>query len=152
VTGPVDFVELDAPTCLGLLARATVGRVVFTDGAMPAAQPVNYALRGGQIIFRTHSGAKLAAATRRAVVGFEVDEIDPATRTGWSVLGIGEAFEIHDRDRLAELAATIEDPWAPGQDTHTIAIPLSRLTGRRISPAATLSPGSAPRGTPTRPA
>jgi len=131
----VEFMELDEAACLRLLggAGAGIGRVVFTDHALPAAQPVNYVLQHGEVIFRTRNGAKLAAATRGAVVGFEVDEIDPSTRTGWNVFGIGQAYEILDRSRLTGLAATIADPWAPGHDAHTIAVPLTRLTGRRIS-------------------
>jgi nitroimidazol reductase NimA-like FMN-containing flavoprotein (pyridoxamine 5'-phosphate oxidase superfamily) len=132
MTDPMEFVDLDADACRRLLAGSGIGRVVFTDHAMPAAQPVNYYLDHDEIIFRTRNGAKLAAATRGAVVGFEVDEIDPTTRTGWSVFGVGQAYEIQDRSRLAELATTLPDSWAPGRDAHTIAVPLTRLTGRRI--------------------
>ncbi len=125
--------ELDHDECLRLLAGNPIGRVVFTDGAMPAAQPVNYLLDGEEVIFRTANGSKLAAATRHAVVAFEVDEIDAPTRTGWSVLGVGEAYEVTDPDRLGELAARQPEPWVAGRTAHTIAIPLRRLTGRRLS-------------------
>ena len=86
---PGELVELSKQECLALLAAVPVGRVIYTDRALPAAQPVNYLLDGEEIIFRTANGSKLAAATRHAVVGFQVDEIDPRTRTGWSVLGVG---------------------------------------------------------------
>ena len=36
--------------------------------ARPTAQPVNYVLHAGEIIFRTANGSKLVAATRNAVV------------------------------------------------------------------------------------
>lgn len=108
--------------------------MVFTDAALPAAQPVNYRLDDGEILFRTGTGSKLAAATRHAVVAFEVDEIDVDTRTGWSVLGVGEAYEVLDPTRLADLAERMPPPWAPGRTAHTIAIPLRRLTGRRLAP------------------
>ncbi len=129
MTEPVEFVELDGSTCRRLLGGCGIGRVVFTDHALPAAQPVNYLVHDGEVIFRTRNGAKLAAASRSAVVGFEVDEIDPGTRTGWSVLGVGQAYEVQDQARLAML---LPDPWAPGRDAHAIAVPLTRLTGRRI--------------------
>src|SRR5215213_11640787 len=98
-----ELVELTRTECLRLLAGGVIGRIICTDGALPTAQPVNYLLDGEEIIFRTANGSKLAAATRHAVVGFQVDEIDPRTRTGWSVLGVGEANEIVHPDRLAEL-------------------------------------------------
>jgi nitroimidazol reductase NimA-like FMN-containing flavoprotein (pyridoxamine 5'-phosphate oxidase superfamily) len=129
----VELIELDHDECLRLLAESTIGRVVFTDAALPAAQPVTYLLDDEEIVFRTGGGSKLAAATRNAVVAFEVDQIDVTARTGWSVLGIGEAYEVVVPGRLAELAERMPDPWAPGRTAHTIAIPLQRLTGRRLT-------------------
>lgn len=126
------LVELSRQECLTLLGKASIGRVVFTDRAMPAAQPVNYLLDGEEIIFRTANGSKLAAATRNAVVGFQVDEVDTRTRTGWSVLGVGEAYEIVHPDRLAELAERQPEPWVDDHNAHTISIGLQMLTGRRL--------------------
>ena len=37
---------LDREDCLGLLASVPLGRVVFTDRALPAIQPVNFVLDG----------------------------------------------------------------------------------------------------------
>jgi hypothetical protein len=114
--------------------RAGTGGVIFTDAALPAAQPVTFLLDGEEVVFRTRNGSKLAAASRNAVVGFEVDEIDTVTRTGWSVLGIGEAYEVLDPTRLDDLAVRMPAPWAADHDTHTISVPLQQLTGRRLVP------------------
>ena len=59
--------------------------VVNVDG-VPAAFPVNFALLDDDIVFRTAPGTKLSAALEGAVVGFEVDRIDPVFESGWSVL------------------------------------------------------------------
>jgi hypothetical protein len=91
-------------------------------------------LDGDEVVFCTENGGKLAAATLRRVVGFQVDEIDPAGRTGWSVLGVGEAYEVTDARRLADLATRMPTPWAANRGGHTVAIPLQRLTGRRLGP------------------
>jgi nitroimidazol reductase NimA-like FMN-containing flavoprotein (pyridoxamine 5'-phosphate oxidase superfamily) len=115
-----------------LLATGVVGRVVFHDMAMPAAHPVVYLLDGEEIVFRTWSGHKLVAATVHQVVAFEVDEIDREARTGWSVLGVGQAYEVTDRRRLADLATRIPSAWVADRDRHVVAIPLQRLTGRRL--------------------
>ncbi|MDX6584841.1 MAG: hypothetical protein QOI10_4025, partial [Solirubrobacterales bacterium] len=109
-------------------------RVVFTDSAMPAAQPVNYLLSGEEVLFRTANGSKLSAAVRRAVLGFQTDQIGTDSATDWSVLGIGQSYEITDPTRLKQLERTLPTPWAPGQGVHTIAIPLTRLTGRILRP------------------
>ncbi|HXV94287.1 MAG TPA: pyridoxamine 5'-phosphate oxidase family protein [Pseudonocardia sp.] len=127
-----ELVELDRSECLELLAGGVIGRVVFSDGAMPAAEPVNYVLDGEEIVFRTRNGSKLAAATRHAVVAFQVDQLDIDERTGWTVLGVGEAYEVVEPTRLEELARLQPEPWARGHALHTISIPLQLLNGRRL--------------------
>ena len=79
---------------------------------MAAAHPVTYLLDDEEVIFRTAAGGKLAAASRHHVVGFQADEIDPYTRTGWSVLGVGEAYEVVTPTRL-------EPVWKPAQRSHS---------------------------------
>lgn len=41
---------------------------------------------------RTAPGSELDAATRGGLVAFEIDQIDPASRSGWSVLGWAAQF------------------------------------------------------------
>lgn len=134
VRGPdtVRFRELDRRACLRLLGARVVGRVVYTEAALPAAQPVNYVLDGEEVLFRTSSASKLAAATRGAVVAFQVDDIEPEARTGWSVLGIGEAYEVVDPGRLAELAHSGPQSWSPEATDHVVCIPMQVLTGREL--------------------
>ncbi len=128
-----ELVELTRSECLSLLADGLIGRVVFTDHALPTVQPINYLLDGEEIIFRTANGSKLAAATRNAVVAFQLDEFDTVTRSGWSVLGVGEAYEVLDPARLADLADLQTDPWVRGHDVHTLSIPLTIISGRRLT-------------------
>ncbi len=134
MAGTGELTELGREECLRLLAGGIVGRVVFTEAALPAAHPVTYLLDGDEIVFCTANGGKLAAATLHRVVAFQVDEIDPAGRTGWSVLGVGQAYEVTDRRRLAELTGRMPDPWLANRASHTVAIPLQRLTGRVLGP------------------
>lgn len=130
-----DLKEIDRAGCLELLASTQIGRVVYTDAAMPAAHPVNYILDGEEIVFRTGEGAKLAAASRGVVVGFQADEIDVERRSGWSVIGVGEAYEILEPGRLSALAERFPAPRVPDGIGHCISIPLQRLTGRWLSQA-----------------
>ena len=127
-----DLHTLDRAECLRLLGQGVIGRVVYTAGAMPAAQPVNYAMDGDEIIFRTEGGTKMELAVTNAVVAFEIDEIDVATRAGWSVLAVGEAYQVTNPDRLGVLQQRLAPPWAAGRSVYTIAIPTTRLTGRRL--------------------
>ncbi|GAA3736688.1 nitroimidazol reductase NimA-like FMN-containing flavoprotein (pyridoxamine 5'-phosphate oxidase superfamily) [Spinactinospora alkalitolerans] len=123
---------LERQECLWLLAAAPIGRIVFTDRALPAVQPVNFALHGADIIVRTSSGSKLARATRDAVVAFEVDDYDVCARTGWSVMVVGTGRAVTDPDEVAELERLPLRPWAPGPRSHFIRVETDIITGRRI--------------------
>jgi hypothetical protein len=85
--------------------------VVFTEAALPAVEPIGYLLDDEEILFRFPAGGPLAAATRDTVVGFQTDDIDARTLSGWSVFGVGEAYEVVEPTRLAELS---EGSAAPG--------------------------------------
>ena len=118
--------------CLRLLTVAEVGRVIYTENALPAAHPVTYTLAGEEVFFRTGSRTKAAAASKGAVFAFQVDDIDFDDQSGWSVLGVGQAYEVTDSDRLAALDRHVPRPWLPDHDEYTIGIVLSRLNGRRV--------------------
>ena len=55
---------LDDGECRALLAATPLGRVVFTDRALPAILPVNYVLAGGDVIIRTTPGVVRTARPR----------------------------------------------------------------------------------------
>ncbi|MFF4190479.1 pyridoxamine 5'-phosphate oxidase family protein [Nonomuraea sp. NPDC001831] len=124
---------LSREECLRLLSSTPIGRIVFTDRALPAVQPVNFCLDGERVVIRTSIGSKLAAATRHAVVAFEADEFDPAMRTGWSVTAVGHARAVTDPAETARLAALPLSPWAPGSRDHYIVVDAEQLSGRRIA-------------------
>ncbi|MFG2006805.1 pyridoxamine 5'-phosphate oxidase family protein [Spirillospora sp. NPDC048911] len=125
--------------CLALMQTMPIGRVVFTEQALPAVQPVNFVPDGNSVVIRTAPGSKLAAATRGAIVAFETDDYDPETGTGWSVTAIGQARVVRDPAELARLSRLPLQPWSPEPKDHFIRIPCDRLTGRRIIP---VTPGS----------
>ena len=121
--------------CLQLLADEVVGRIGFVVAGRAEVLPVNYVLDGDAVVFRTAAGSKLDGATRSPVV-FEVDRIDRATRSGWSVIVHGLAQEVTSfdrvelRERVAELPV---DPWAPGEKRHLVRIAPGSITGRRVA-------------------
>lgn len=127
---------LSEDMCRRLLAKADVGRVAITVGALPAVLPVNYAMLNGDIVFLTAEGTKLDAALANAVVAFEVDEIDREHGRGWSVLVIGVASEITDPADIAGATALGIQPWAGGDRHHFVRIRAEFVSGRRIVPAA----------------
>jgi nitroimidazol reductase NimA-like FMN-containing flavoprotein (pyridoxamine 5'-phosphate oxidase superfamily) len=118
--------------CLRLLDTTPVGRLVFTEKALPAVHPVNYLRQGRSIILRTGPGSKLDAARRGDVVAFQADQIDPDSRTGWSVMAIGHATVVNDVERLVTVLDHQHRPWVRGRGAHVVQILVERITGRRL--------------------
>jgi hypothetical protein len=59
------------------------------------------------------AGAKLTSLLRAQAVTFEVDEIDEAARSGWSVIVSGRAEEVVRPDALAHVEALGLESWVP---------------------------------------
>ena len=81
-------------------------------------------------------GSRLSAADH-ANVTFEVDHIDPISRSGWSVLIRGLAEEVtsaHRTELIERTHATGVEPWAPGEHGHWLRIIPHDVSGRRIVP------------------
>jgi hypothetical protein len=125
----VGMVELDRGESLALLASVPVGRVVYTEHALPAVRPVNFVLRGDEILIRLDHVP--ANGLEGAVVAFEADELDAETRTGWSVVVVGYA-RITTPAKVPE-ADPWPRPWAPGAHEHLLSIRAEVVNGRRIT-------------------
>jgi hypothetical protein len=118
---------------LALAATVPVGRVVYSRFAMPAVHLVNFKLDGKDVIFRTRKGAKFAAAVADTVVAFEVDSVDAATRTGWTVTLTGRSSLVTRPEEIARLEGLGVDPWVPERE-YFIRVRTKMVTGRRILP------------------
>ncbi|MFL6240269.1 MAG: pyridoxamine 5'-phosphate oxidase family protein [Actinomycetes bacterium] len=121
---------LDRAECDRLLASAAVGRVSFTDGALPQILPVNYAVDGRSIVFRTTATGRLAACCHGSVVAFEVDNVDGDNRSGWSVLVVGDASAVTDESEVVRARQLPFAPWVGGQRDHYIRITPGIVSGR----------------------
>jgi hypothetical protein len=134
--GPPDrerrLLELDEEECRQLLGTAVIGRLAFTEGSLPAIQPVHFTLLGSHVLIPTRPGSKVAAATKHAVVAFEVDDYDPVRKTGWSVTAIGPSRLITRDDEIEALEALGLAPWASTTHRCYIAVRTSILRGRRL--------------------
>jgi nitroimidazol reductase NimA-like FMN-containing flavoprotein (pyridoxamine 5'-phosphate oxidase superfamily) len=125
--------NLSREECLRLVGQVPVGRIVYTRQALPAVELVNFALLDGDIIIRTDSGGKLAAATRGAVIAFEVDNVDRATHAAWSVTVVGYSEAVVDAAEIRRLEQAGLVPWAPGRHDHFIRIAPTIVNGRRLA-------------------
>ncbi|MCE0762507.1 pyridoxamine 5'-phosphate oxidase family protein [Pseudonocardia kujensis] len=128
------LVELARAECLTLLPSEGIGRVVVTQRSLPAAHPVHYVLDGEEAVFRTARNSTLASAVLHAVVAFQADDVDLEGRSGWTVYGIGEAYEVVEPGRLDDLQRALSPWWGSDDTAHTISIPLQILHGRLTLP------------------
>lgn len=130
--------ELSESESLSLAAQAEIGRIGFTGRSGPIVLPVTYKMVDGALVFRTQEGGALSEDLRTGIadadykVAFEIDEIDPATRTGWSVLIQGGARNVEDEGERATVRAAGVEPWVGGERGAYVRITPTRVTGRRI--------------------
>jgi nitroimidazol reductase NimA-like FMN-containing flavoprotein (pyridoxamine 5'-phosphate oxidase superfamily) len=124
---------LDEERCRALLATASVGRVAAVVNGVPHVVPVNFVLVDGDVVFRSGSGTKLHAALQEQPVSFEVDRIDEATQTGWSVLVSGTASVVSEPDVLGRAELGSLEMWAPGTRDEVVRVRSDLVSGREIS-------------------
>jgi nitroimidazol reductase NimA-like FMN-containing flavoprotein (pyridoxamine 5'-phosphate oxidase superfamily) len=120
--------------CLELLSQKRLGRVAFTERALPAIRPVNYTLVGHQLVLRTQVEG-LGRRLDGQIVAFEVDEIDVEQATGWSVVVTGTARLLRSPGELMRQAMVpLVTLAGEGHDARVCIVP-GEITGRRIRPA-----------------
>ena len=135
--GPV-LERLDEAESLRLIAPGGIGRIAFTGRYGLTVLPVNYKLHDGSIVFRTAQDSPTGEDLRTGIahaeyqVAFEIDQINPETRDGWSVLIHGPAHHMASDDERAAVAASGVAPWPRGVHEHAIRITPTSVTGRRL--------------------
>ncbi|MGO9505717.1 MAG: pyridoxamine 5'-phosphate oxidase family protein [Streptosporangiaceae bacterium] len=132
---PTDHAGLETlplDTCLRLLGSVPLGRVGFWADGEVVVLPVNHAMDGQDVIFRTAPGSKLAAAEDQDQVTFEADGYDEQTRSGWSVLATGRAMPVYEDADIQRFGQLGLHTWpdAVGHPYWIRVRPIS-ITGRR---------------------
>ncbi len=116
---------------LRLVGTTRLGRVAVVVGGLPVVLPVNFALMGEDVVFRTATGTKLLAAISRSPVSFEVDAGDVPTSLGWSVLITGVASEITRPDERAAADGLGVETWVDERHRY-VRIRADVVSGRRL--------------------
>ena len=123
---------LDDELCSGILRRNARGRIALSVDALPVILPVNYELAGEDIIMCVVLDDRHLTALDHTVVAFEVDEIDPITGAGLSVMVQGLARDVGICDRPTGSAESGRQLPTPAHPTVSLAI--STLDSRTWPP------------------
>jgi nitroimidazol reductase NimA-like FMN-containing flavoprotein (pyridoxamine 5'-phosphate oxidase superfamily) len=110
-----------------------IGRVLYSDRALPVIVPVNFVLAGTDVVIRTGRRSRLATHAAGHVIAFEVDDIDSSSRSGWSVVLTGFAELVDDPVEARRLDALGLQSWAPGAADRYVRLRPDLVTGRRIA-------------------
>lgn len=152
-SAPRHRIALDRGESLRLPASVPFGRISAVDRALPITRPVNHLVENGCVILRTYRSSTLTVLTanarsRGAVLAYEADEIDPATRTGWSVIVTGRMGLI-DGPHGAALYRLLLHPWVDDVMDRFPRIRADAVTGVRLTLVASppdADPGGLIRG------
>jgi nitroimidazol reductase NimA-like FMN-containing flavoprotein (pyridoxamine 5'-phosphate oxidase superfamily) len=125
---------LTVEECQSLLAGQYFGRVAVWSGEHPAVLPVLYGMLDGEVVFRTAPGEKLIAAALGQEVVFEIDAVEPSTRTGWSVNVVARAERVVNVIELERAEQLTLEPWAGDYRDEYVRLRTLQISGRRIRP------------------
>ena len=117
--------------CWEHLHAHQLGRIAILVAALPRIFPVNYAAGDGAIVFRSDPGSKLVHGPGSPAC-FEIDDYNPSSGVGWSVMVTGLLEDITGADDLisARLRSLSVEPLAPGRHLHWLALHADEVSGR----------------------
>lgn len=125
--------ELTYDECLALLRVGTVARIGVIVNDAPIVLPVNYrlveSLGSIWLALRTRPGNVIDRGG--LTVALEIDDIDPRSHEGWSVLVRGTMGHV-DPDAADFRARFDPEPWIDEERDSWLVIAPFSITGRRL--------------------
>ena len=124
--------NLTEEDCWRLLDLADVARIAVVTPEDLEIFPVNIAVDGPSIIFRTAEGTKLTATTQADRVAVEVDGFDADRGVAWSVVVKGEAEAIEGDKDIARVRMLPLHSWHEGFKERFVRVRPRDVQGRRF--------------------
>ncbi len=121
--------ELTPDQCWELAASSKVGRLAWQGPHAPTVVPVNFTVDGQTIRIRTTAYSEAGQQCDDSAVAFQVDSIDPAGRTGWSVLMRGRAHAEYAQPS----GPSDPEPWLSGPRTLSLRVDVEEISGRSLA-------------------
>ncbi|HEY0450793.1 pyridoxamine 5'-phosphate oxidase family protein [Actinophytocola sp.] len=126
--------------CWSLLGGSEMGRLCYTEAAMPVVRAVPFEVAGAGIVVALRASTVRAGAFEKpTIVAFEAGEWARGRRRGWSVQVVGRALAVpgHPVTGLS---------WMDGEATVYVRVNADVLSGERVGPACDARTLPRPRG------
>jgi nitroimidazol reductase NimA-like FMN-containing flavoprotein (pyridoxamine 5'-phosphate oxidase superfamily) len=118
---------LTTEQCWALLRTHELGRLAFHLGDEVHLAPVNYAVDGETLLFRTAEGGKLLGVEMNPDVAFEIDEVDEHRARSVILRGVARHLGEDEEHRVENLPLR---PWVSGLRYDVVEIPPTAVSGR----------------------
>lgn len=122
--------EMSNDECWEQLRDHEFGRLAFHLAGEVHIVPINYAVDGSVLLFRTSQGNKLLGVVMQEDVAFEID--GTGDTTAWSVVVRGDARVLETMDDLARAENSRLRSWVPTDKDVFVEITPEEVTGRRF--------------------
>jgi len=122
--------QLSSEQCWDLLRADEFGRLAFRMADEVHLVPINYAVDGDRILFRTAEGNKLLGVTMHPEVVFEIDAYDDERAHSVIVRGIARRLEEDEEHRAEEIPLR---PWVSTPKYNVVEIRPTEITGRAFA-------------------
>jgi hypothetical protein len=123
------LLTLTAYDCWSLLQTQEIARVAWSGARGVAVVPVNYTVVDGALWFRTDADSALARECPGHRLVVEVDHVESAERSGWSVVVAGTARIVG----LEQVPQPVDlRVWPGGPRTVFVEVEAEEVTGRRL--------------------
>jgi nitroimidazol reductase NimA-like FMN-containing flavoprotein (pyridoxamine 5'-phosphate oxidase superfamily) len=130
------FEQLTVDECWRLVIGHGIGRIGFVGDPHVQIVPTRFDAERGTVYFRAGTFGEMARRVHNSATTLQVDDIDPTTFCGWSVLITGTAHRVGDAATMASRWSLGRPrPWFPaGPQSQWIALSVEEIKGHRVLP------------------
>ena len=119
--------ELTSDECWEMLRNEEFGRLAYRLVDEVHITPINYAVQGGSLLFRTAEGNKLLAVVMGSEVAFEIDRYDEESARSVVVRGTARLLPEDEAHRADNVPLR---PWTTTLKYNVVEIQPKVVSGR----------------------
>ncbi|MEI2819142.1 MAG: pyridoxamine 5'-phosphate oxidase family protein [Marmoricola sp.] len=121
--------QLTPEQCWEKLRAQEFGRLAYHLGDEVHITPINYAVDGQTLLFRTAEGSKLLGIVMNSDIAFEIDEFSDDAASSVIIRGTARKLEEDEEHRSEGVPLR---PWVPTLKYNVVEITPKEITGREF--------------------